>query len=399
MQSNLLSFLFLALLMPVFLSCQKEEVFTEVEIEENTEQEEIPPSILNLPASVFNYANIDLPPTFTSPNVLNQDNEPDSNRVTDWGATLGRVLFYDKALSLNNTISCASCHQQEHGFSDPSKFSTGFEGGPTPRNSMGLANARYYTSGAFFWDERAASLEEQVLMPIQDHVEMGMTLDSLTTRLSSRSYYPELFQLAFGDEEVNPNRISLALSQFIRSMISFQSKYDEGLQTIPPGSDQANTPFSNFTDSENLGKALFFSQRTNCAACHGTINFVAPNPLNNGLDQTSYDSGVGAVTGDPRQVALFKINSLRNIETTAPYMHDGRFATLEEVIEHYNSGIKPHPNLSPQLRAPGNRGPNNVQPIQMNLTEEEKQALVDFLKTLTDENFLTDERFSDPFLN
>ncbi len=399
MQSNFNPVSLLMLTIFFSFSCQKEEVFSESDLEENTEQEQTPPAVLNLPASVFNYANVNLPPTFTRPNVMDQDNEPDSNRVTDWGATLGRVLFYDKALSLNNTIACASCHQQEHGFSDPEVFSKGFEGGLTSRNSMGLANARYYTPGAFFWDERAASLEEQVLMPIQDHLEMGLSLDELTQKLNQLDYYPELFQLTFGDEAINSRRVSLALSQFIRAMVSFQSKYDEGLRTIPPGNDQANTPFSNYSDSENLGKALFFSPRTNCAACHGTINFVAPGPRNNGLDLNFADNGIGSVSGDPRQNGLFKVNSLRNIEMTAPYMHDGRFATLEEVVEHYNSGIQPHPNLSPQLRVPGNQGPNNVQPIQMSLSEEEKQALVNFLKTLTDHSFLTDERFSDPFLN
>ncbi len=385
-------------------SCEKEAILNEAFPIETTdfsdpheEDTSTPPPIINLPDPVFNYANLNLPPFFNRPDVQDQDNEPDSNPVTNWGATLGRVLFYDKALSLNNTIACASCHEQESGFSDPNMFSTGFEGGLTGRNSMGLTNARYYARGSFFWDERAATLEDQVLMPIQDHVEMGMNLEDLTEKLSQLEYYPELFEQAFGDSEVSSDRISLALAQFIRSMVSYQSKYDEGLRTSPPGMNPGNVNFSNFTASENLGKALFFSRRTNCAACHGSINFVAPRPFNNGLDLVSEDNGVGVITRDRREEALFKVNSLRNIEMTAPYMHDGRFATLEQVIEHYNSGIQAHPNLSPQLRLPGNEGPNNVQPIRMNLSEEEKRALVDFLKTLTDQSFLQDERFSDPF--
>lgn len=403
MRSRFLFLPLMTIMVLCFFSCQKEEVISPVteviDPHEETSPPPSPPPLLNLPDPVYNYSNIDLPMPFIQPNILGQDNEPDSNQVTDWGATLGRVLFYDKALSLNNTIACASCHKQENGFADPEVFSIGFEGGITGRNSMGLTNARYYSRGAFFWDERAASLEEQVLMPIQDHVEMGMSLDVLTEKLENVDYYPDLFQLAFGDEKINAGRISKALAQFIRSMVSFQSKYDEGLINMRPGQNPGTTPFTNFTDIENLGKALFFSQRTNCAACHGTINFVAPTPFNNGLDINSSDNGIGGISGDLRDNALFKVNSLRNIETTAPYMHDGRFATLAEVIEHYNSGIQPHPNLAPQLRVRGNRGPDNVQPIRMNLTEQEKQALVAFLNTLTDQNFLQDERFSDPFIN
>ena len=372
---------------------------TETEQAEETTESSDPPPILNLPDPVYNYANLNLPAFFNRPDVQDQDNEPDSNRLTDWGATLGRVLFYDKAMSLNNTIACASCHQQEKGFADPEAFSIGFEGELTGRNSMGLTNARYYSRGSFFWDERATTLEEQVLMPIQDHIEMGMTLDALTQKLNSLDYYPELFELAFGEEEVTSKRVSLALAQFIRSMVSFQSKYDEGLMSNPPNNNRPPASFSNFTASENLGMALFFSQRTNCATCHGSINFVADTPFNNGLDLNSSDNGIGSISGNPRDNALFKVNSLRNIEMTAPYMHDGRFNTLKEVIEHYNSGIQPHLNLSPQLQVRGNQGPNNIQPIRMNLTDEEKQSLVDFLKTLTDETFLNDERFNNPFIN
>src|SRR6185295_14903648 len=178
---------------------------------------------------------------YLNPQALNQDNTPQNNPVTDAGATLGRVLFYDKRLSTNGTVSCSSCHQPQHGFSDPRKFSVGFNGGLTGRNSMGLNNARYYARGHFFWDERAATLEDQVLQPIQNSVEMGMTLPALVTRLSAEPFYTNLFANAFGTPVVDTNRISRALAQFVRSMVSTRSKYDAG---VPVG-------FTNFTAQES----------------------------------------------------------------------------------------------------------------------------------------------------
>ena len=353
-----------------------------------------------LPEEPYNYANLDLPAFFNAPPIQNQLNTPEDNPVTDMGATLGRVLFYDTNLSANNSISCASCHQQEFGFSDPLTFSIGFEGGFTGRNSMGLAQAAYYANGRFFWDERAASLEDQVVMPIQDHIEMGMELDDLITKLNGIDYYPELFEQAFDDATITVQGIENALAQFVRSMVSYNSKFDLGMANLQPGQNIGNTPFSNFTPQENMGKALFFSNRTNCATCHGTTNFVAPGARNNGLDLVYEDNGLGEVSGNPQDNGLFKVNSLRNIAITAPFMHDGRFATLEEVIEHYNSGVQAHPNLSPTLRqgqGPGGGGPNGGAPRQLNLTEMEKVALIRFLETLTDEVMQEDEKFSDPF--
>lgn len=344
--------------------------------------------VLNLPATPYNYANVQLPGSFLNNDLEREDNTPNNNPITDNGATLGRVLFYDKKMSANNTVSCASCHQQEHGFSDPNVFSVGFEGGLTGRNSMGLANARYYQNGRFFWDERANTLEDQVLMPIQDHVEMGMTLTELVTKLSAEAYYGPLFTAAFGDSEITSNRISLALAQFIRSMVSYQSKYDVGLaQTNNP---QANFP--NFTQSENLGKNLFFSNRTRCSDCHDTNAFVGDQARNNGLDAVFTDLGVGGVTGNNNDTGEFKVNSLRNIELTGPYMHDGRFATLGEVIDHYDDGVQNSQFLDNRLR----QG-NGVR--RLNLNAQERQALIDFLITLTDNNFITDEKFSDPFVD
>jgi cytochrome c peroxidase len=348
--------------------------------------------VLNLPPTPFNYANITQPAYLNAPNIQGQINTPAANTITDNGATLGRVLFYDKNLSINNTISCASCHKQANGFSDNAVLSKGFNGGNTGRNSMSLIDAKYYPNGRFFWDQRAASLEEQTLMPIQDLVEMGMTLPQLETKLKGLAYYPVLFNKAFGDNTITSTKIAAALSQFVRSIVSFQSKYDAGRATFPAApAPPPNAIFPNFTAQENRGKELFLLPQNACAACHGSETFTAPQEKNNGLDMTTVDRGFGAVTSNMANDGLFKVTSLRNVELTAPYMHDGRFATLEQVVEHYSTGVKNHPNLSPQMRLP------NGQPRLLNLTPQDKAALVAFLKTLTDVTVSTETKYSNPF--
>lgn len=344
---------------------------------------------LNLPDVLFQYSNINLPEHFGG-RVNRIDNTPNNNMITDAGATLGRVLFYDQILSANNKISCASCHKQVNGFSDPDRFSTGFEGGLTSRNSMGLSNARYYDNGQFFWDQRAATLEEQVLIPIQDEVEMGLTLNELVSKIQAANYYEPLFSDAFGSTEVSTERISYALSQFIRSMVSYQSRFDAGLAAVNGNEEE---DFPNFSELENLGKDLFFSGRTQCSNCHETVVFSGDEARNNGLNAHSEDLGLGAITGNADDNGKFKVNSLRNIELTAPYMHDGRFATLKEVIDFYNDGIQNIANLDDRLRVQGNMV------RRMNLNGTEINALVAFMNTLTDESFISDEKFSDPFEN
>jgi cytochrome c peroxidase len=335
-----------------------------------------------LPAVPYEYAAIPLPQHFFRPAIVNQDNTPANNPITNEGATLGRVLFYDTRLSANNTISCASCHQQAHSFTDSAALSTGFAGGLTGRNSMSLANARYFQPGTFFWDERAATLEDQVLQPIQNEVEMGLTLNEMVARVEATAFYPPLFEQAFGTPQINSERVSLALSQFVRSMVSYQAKYDAGVATN----------FSNFTPQENQGRQIF-TGRGNCDSCHTTDAFVAQEATNNGLDVTTTDAGLGGMTGNVADEGKFKVPSLRNVELTGPYMHNGRFATLSEVVEFYNSGVQPHPNLDPRLRGP------NGQPRRLNLTTNEKAALVAFLQTVTDDTFIHDPKFSNPFLN
>gem|GEM_PF-246454 len=349
---------------------------------EKEPMEPSPTRTLHLPDTPYRYAETDLPAHFKTPIAQRFDNTPADNPLTDHGATLGRALFYDTRLSANNTVSCGSCHVQKNAFVDPNRFSKGFEGKRTDRHAMSLVDLRYYPRGRFFWDERSTSLEETVLVPIQSKIEMGQDLARLTQILAQDKHYPKLFEKAFGDDKITQERIAKALAQFLRSMVSYQSKYDEGRAKV----DSIRDDFVNFTLQENRGKALFIS---NCASCHlpgQDAHFFMIAPKNNGLDadHKNSDGGVGDITLNGRQIGLFKSPSLRNVERTAPYMHDGRFDTLEKVIDHYGKEVKPHPNLDPRMR-------------RLNFTDSEKAALVAFLKTLTDQKFLTDPKFSDPF--
>jgi cytochrome c peroxidase len=264
---------------------------------------------------------------------------------------------------------------------------------------MPVIDARFYNRGRFFWDERAATLEDQVLMPIQNAVEMGLTLDELVARVAAAPYYPALFANAFGDEEVTADRIARALAQYSRSLVSYRSRYDRELAAA----GDVAAPFAGFTPQENAGKQLFLG-RGGCANCHlfngppmpgsrgNQAIFFIDIPTNNGLDATlDGDGGVGDQTGLPRDLGRFKSPSLRNIALTGPYMHDGRFDTLAEVVEHYRRGVQPHPNLDPRLRLPDGT-PRNVP-----MTDMEAASLVAFMRTLTDEALIADPWFTDPF--
>jgi cytochrome c peroxidase len=351
-----------------------------------------------LPATPYDYS-VNLPKHFTTnaggqiaTSINGLDNTPANNPITNDGATLGRVLFYDVNLSFNRTIACASCHRQNAGFSDTATLSLGFKGGKTGRHSMTIINTRYYRRGRAFWDERVASMEEQALKPFQDSTEMGLTLPLLLQRVNAQPYYANLFAKAFGDNAVTTERIARALGQFDRSIVSYSSKYDVGrAQVAAP-----TAAFPNFTASENSGKQLFMTGPGNCFTCHTTEAFVNFNdgPENNGIDAaTTTDLGAGGPTAlnQNNLIGRFKTSTLRNIELTAPYMHDGRFKTLEQVIEHYNSGIKAHPNLSNELKD------RNGNPIRLNLTAAQKGDMVAFLKTLTDNTLATNPKWSDPF--
>lgn len=368
-------------------------------------------NIYDLPEIPYNYSDPNFPDTFT-PYVFGFDNTPTDNTITDDGVTLGRVLFYDKKMSINNTISCASCHKQELGFSDDIPKSLGFDGEHTFRNSMGFANAGFYAAENFFWDHRAATLEDQVLMPIQDEVEMGMTLETLVPKIGALEYYNPLFENAFGDSQVTSDRISKALSQFIRSIYSYNSKYDKGIEAT----NDIFVDFPNFTEEENLGKDIFNGKLTpdaigTCITCHlpnnvplhfdqpippnaNQVIFSGAEPDNVGLDidLNVEDNGVGVVLGIPSLYGHFKTPSLRNIELTGPYMHDGRLETLEDVVEHYSTGVLAHPYLSAHMMN------GEGEPRHLDLTPEESAALVAFMKTLTDYELINDEKFSDPFV-
>ena len=338
---------------------------------------------LNLPRTPYRYADVELPSHFTTKNALRFDNTPSDNPVTDGGATLGRVLFYDKALSASNTISCGSCHVQKHAFVDPNRYSRGHQGGMTDRHAMNLVNLRYHPRARFFWDERGGNLEAMVLMPVENHLEMGEDAAQLPAKLGRSPHYARLFADAFGDPTITTDRISRALAQFLRAMLSYQSRYDAGRA----GAQAMSEDFHNFTQQESRGKALFVR---NCGLCHlpndQDAHFIMIEPVNTGLDAdtTNGDGGVGDITLNPPDIGRFKSPTLRNVEVTAPYMHDGRFATLEAVIDHYSRGGSNHPNRDVR-----------IQP--MHFTDSEKAALIAFLKTLTDRTFLDDVKFSDPF--
>ena len=359
-----------------------------------------------LPATPYSYSGDPRPARARTSLTDSFDTTPIDNPITDAGAALGRVLFYDRLLSENGTIACASCHVQAFAFSDPRPLSLGFDGRRTERNSMPLLNLRYYgggeRQGAMFWDHRAPSLETQVLMPIQDTVEMGLTLDELQLRVTSAAYYPPLFEAAFGTSDVSAERIALALAQFVRAIASFRSRWDEGIAT----GARPNEDFSNFTAQENEGKRLFFGAPRggppgggggpSCAVCHlpgGPDNlsfFFMDGAKNNGLPEDD-DVGFGLVTGDRRDDRKFKSPSLRNVELTGPFMHDGRFQSLEQVVRFYSGQIAPDPNLDRVLVGP------NGQPLRFAFNSDQQAALVAFLRTLTDSQITTDPRFADPF--
>jgi cytochrome c peroxidase len=343
-----------------------------------------------LPSRAFDYAQ-PLPAHLQSLSGL--DGTPSGNPVTDAGATLGRVLFHDKKLSRNGLVSCSSCHTQAFGFDDSSRLSIGFEGRITARSSMPLVNVRFNPGGRQFRDGRAETLEKQVLQPFTDPVEMGLAPGELVARVSQRPFYTPLFIDAFGDDNISEDRIALALAQYVRAIVSYRSRYDEERSAV----GDAALPFPGFTKAENRGKALFLTPReqggSGCAQCHETEAFVMLRPRNNGLDlATGADDGLGGVTGREEDNGLFRAPSLRNVAVSAPYMHDGRLDSLDAVIAHYSGGIAAHPNLAAELKT------ITGEPANLALSQADRDALVDFLETLTDTELLSDPRFSDPFV-
>ncbi len=347
------------------------------------------------PSYVYRDENLDLPFIFaeSSGNITPLwDSTPPDNRTSDAGATLGRVLFYDKRLSITNTHACGSCHIQDRGFSAGERFSTGVLGIPTRRNAMALGNVRYSINTSWFSDMRVHSLESLVLEPIGNAEELGSSMDRVILKLKSTTFYPPLFEVAFGTPEINEDRITRALGQFLRSLISYRSRFDEAFN---PSFNGPGDPASMLTAQELRGFEIYNdSGRRRCDVCHELRGGANEWQANNGLDLVPADPGVQDVAlMQGSNTGVFRAAALRNIVVTGPYMHDGRFATLREVIDHYDHGVQDSPDLDPILR---DVLTTNL-PTRLNLTEEDKEALEAFLRTMTDEAFLTDPKFSDPF--
>ena len=351
------------------------------------------------PAALENYA------AQGKPAYVNKDNTA-ANPITDKAATLGRVLFYDKNLSVNNSFSCASCHKQEFAFGDTAVSSLGVDNGRTIRHSMRLINSRFANEAKFFWNERAASLEAQTTIPIQDHLELGFSgqtgrgnMTSLITKLGGIGYYKELFKLAYGDATITEARMQTALAQFIRSIQSFDSKYDVGRAQAP----NDGAPFPNFTAQENAGKNLFLappifngnSERIGggfgCQGCHQAPEFdIDPNSRNNGF--------IGVIGSTQIDLDNTRSPSLRDILNTSgvantPFMHTAVPMNIRQVLAHYNSiaAAPRNTNLDPRLK-PNNLGQN------LQMTPAEIDAMVAFLRTLTGKDVYTNKKWGNPFL-
>jgi cytochrome c peroxidase len=291
------------------------------------------------------------------------------NTLSKEGIELGRKLFYDPLLSENGMISCGSCHHQEAGFSDPGvALSIGTQGKPGFRNSTALANMAWMPT--FMADGGINHIEIMPLAPLTDSLEMNEELSVIINKLNKHQEYPDLFEAAFDDDSITDQQMFWALAQFMSTMISASSKYDQVYQGL-----------ENFEPAEKRGYELF---KANCASCHKEPLLTDFSFRNNGLDSISADPGRSRITLKEEDRGKFKVPGLRNIELSPPYMHDGRFSSLREVIDHYNEGLANPANLDPAFEQP------------MNMSEQEKQDLLAFLKTLTDYEYITKTSLSDP---
>ena len=312
---------------------------------------------------------------------------PADNPMTEEGILLGRMLFYDPILSADSTMSCVNCHFPSMAFTDGKAKSVGIQGIETPRNAMALINLVFIDS-VFFWDGRSFTLEDQAILPIEAHDELNDSWENVEDKLQRHPDYPQRFRAAFGIDrtsEITRDLAIKAIAQFERTLISGNSRYDQVVWNNQ----------GRFTEEELFGEELFevetaiTLEHPGCTHCHSGVNFTNSAFENNGLDDPgSYegfvDKGRGGVTGVLFDNGKFRVPTLRNIALTAPYMHDGRFATLEEVLEHYASG-----GHGPEFSN------TNIRPFTM--TEEEKQALLAYLHTLTDTTFTNNPAFQNPF--
>lgn len=307
--------------------------------------------------------------------------------VTLEAAELGRFLFYDPVLSADSTVSCASCHRQEVAFSDaPNAFSKGFDGQITERNAMPLFNLAWYP--AMFWDGRATDIESQIFHPVSAKNEMNLSWPEAEKRLQQSSFYVSGFAAVYGKKiAIDSVLITQTIGQFVRTLISNRSKYDSVLQGM-----------AYFTTDELKGLELMNDQtKGDCLHCHttdanalGTTARFSNNGLDNVSDANGYaDKGLGGHTGKPEDVGLFKIPSLRNVAVTSPYMHDGRFETLGQVLDFYSDSVHYSVNVDPKMGTAPRGGAH--------LTELEKQQIIAFLHTLTDSAFISDPALANPF--
>lgn len=312
------------------------------------------------------------PYTLVIPQGLPPMNIPSNNPLTVEGIALGKRLFYDPILSANNTQSCASCHLQETGFSETTQYSTGIDGIQGERNAMPLINLGWQTK--FFWDGGANGLESQVIGPITNPIEMHETMENVVAKLNAHAEYPELFKAAFGSAEASSQNIMRAVAQFERTLISGNSKYDQYMRGETFLSSQELNGLSLFTDME----------KGDCSHCHSLGSTFSDFEFRNtGLDSIPVDEGRYLITLNQGDRGKFKTPSLRNVELTAPFMHDGRFQTLLECVQHYNTGFRYSANLDPNLSFA----------VKGRMTQQEMEDLVAFMKTLTDMEFVNNPEF------
>jgi cytochrome c peroxidase len=314
---------------------------------------------------------------------------PSNNPMTVEGVELGRFLFYEKQLSGDNTMNCASCHMPQHSFSDANKYSIGIDGVFGNRQSMALINIGW--ESFFFWDGRETTLESQILEPVTNPIEMHQSWKDAIHKLNADVKYRNRFFRAFGEEGVDSVKATKAIAQFIRTMISSESKFDVmyKFENNMALSTAEQAMLSSIDLDEWAGYDLFKSLNgADCFHCHNGPLMRVKKFSNNGLDAAFSDLGRGGVTQNPEDYGKFKVTTLRNIAFTAPYMHDGRFTTLDEVIEHYSSGIHMSPTIDPLIEFANQGG--------VQLDAQEKYLLKKFLLTLSDYNFINNPSFKDP---
>lgn len=317
------------------------------------------------------YVNLELPLGFPQMEI------PIDNPFTEEGIELGRHLFYDNNLSSDNTMSCGSCHKPSMGFADSNRFSIGVDNIRGTRQSMPIINIGW--AKRFFWDGRAMTLEQQIIEPVEDPIELHETWKNAVTKLNTIPKYKPMFKKAFGTNVIDSLNAAKAIAQFMRTMISGNSRFDKFRRNE-----------IRLTTQEINGKASFESLTgADCFHCHGGVLFTDYSFQNNGLNPTHTDSGFGGVTMNPNDIGKFKVPTLRNLLFTAPYMHNGKFQNLDEVIDFYSTGIHSNsPNISPQIEFASQGG------VDLNILE--KAELKAFLLTLTDSSFITNPDFQDP---